>query len=202
MMDTKKLYTVIEKNENGLNAKYRWENGVEFRWSDWLLCRVKWHEGNPEHCCVASSFRPVAKGDLDCTIFNPSYDPACRENFRLSQLHSFEPISVIDSQICEREQLAAIKEANEKRYEWDRTLDGAITWNNGVTFHCNDWVLCSFSKDYGLPVWDVIASHFCVRGGRLCAMIINPAFRLENCILGDCGFFKPIKVVWGSYAQG
>lgn len=89
------MYEIIERYEStGLAKRYRM-NGLEFEWTDWVICKVSFVKGNPIHWCIASSFRDSGEKSLFATLLNPTYDEMME--FRdVAKLNHFEPVQVIE----------------------------------------------------------------------------------------------------------
>jgi hypothetical protein len=89
-------FELVERYETGLPKLYRF-GSLEFRWCDWVLCKIAWEPGNIPHWCIASAFR-IGKGYATCTIMNPSYDASGsgKEGSQIDTLHYFEPVRVIE----------------------------------------------------------------------------------------------------------
>lgn len=84
---------VTKRYETGLAERYR-INGLEFEWTDWVLCRVKWTSDNTEHWCIASSFRGEKPGNINCTLISPTYEQMF-DFTNIKRLAMFIPVEVI-----------------------------------------------------------------------------------------------------------
>lgn len=90
-------FVVTKRYDTGLASHYK-ANDLEFEWIDWLFCEISWSSGNPNHFCIASSFRSGKdkKGNLHmtCIVMNPSYDSEVM-SISLDKLYHFKPIRVV-----------------------------------------------------------------------------------------------------------
>lgn len=85
-------YEVIGRYETGLARIYK-VAGLEFEWTDWVLCEIAWDKGNPIHYCMASLFR-FDESACTANIWNPGYD-SYTDTIRLDKMHYFKPIRVL-----------------------------------------------------------------------------------------------------------
>lgn len=86
-------FKVKERYDTGIAKTYEMA-GLEFDWTDWVLCEVSFQDGNPVHWCLASSFREVGGKHMTCTLLNPSYEEMY--DFReVEKLAHFKPVKVI-----------------------------------------------------------------------------------------------------------
>lgn len=91
---------VLRRYETGIVEWYECNN-LSFHWFSWLLCEVAHAKTNPVHHLMCSSFREQMKKDdelchnVEMSIWNPAYENAGEEYFKLNRLWYWKPIQIV-----------------------------------------------------------------------------------------------------------